>query len=61
MFTKLGFSLSQKRTKIVYKIDTGSDGNLMLSIIFRILFPRSMMVELNATINISVLLKTYNQ
>ena len=28
--------------------------------VFRILFPRSLMAELNATINKSILIKTYN-
>ena len=43
------------------KIVTGSDGNLMQFRVFRILFPRLTMAELNATINKSIVLKTYNQ
>ena len=43
------------------KIDAGSYENLMPFIVFRILFPRSYMAELNATINRSIVLTTYNQ
>ena len=50
-----------KRTKIAYKIETGSDGNLILFSIFTKLFPRSTIAELNAGVNRSIVLKTYNQ
>ena len=46
---------------MAYKIYTGSDLNLMPFIVFRIIFPRSMMEELNDTIDKSTVLKTYNQ
>ena len=61
IFTTLELSISFKMSKIVYKIDTGSDGNLMPFQILKILFPRSTMAELNATTNRSIMLKTYIQ
>ena len=61
IFTSLDSSTSQKRTKIVYKIDTGCNESLMLFRVFRILFPKSTMAEPNATINRTIVLKTYNQ
>ena len=45
----------------MYKIDTGSNGNLMSFRVFGILFPMSTMTELNTTINKSIGLKTYNE
>ena len=56
-FPKLESSASQGRAKIAYKIDTGSDGNLIPLWDFKILFTRSAMVELNATINRSTVHK----
>ena len=61
IFTKLESSTNQKRAEIAYKIDTGSDENIMPFRFFRILFPRSTMAELNATINRSIVLKAYIQ
>ena len=60
IITKLELNTSHKRAKIAYKIDIGSDGNLMLFQVFKILFPRSSMAELNSAINRSIVLKTYN-
>ena len=57
IFTKLELSTSQTRAKIAYEIDTGSDGNLMAFRVFRILFPRSTVVELNGTINKIIMFK----
>ena len=57
MFTKLESSTSQKRAKIAYNIDTGSDMNLMPFQMFKILLPSYTMVELNAT----TMLKIYDQ
>ena len=50
IFTELESPTGQKKVKIAYKIDTGSDGNLMLFWAFKIVFPRSSMAELNGTI-----------
>ena len=47
-----------KRTKIAYKVDIGSDRNLMMFRVLRILFHRSTMVEVNATINRTIVFKT---
>ena len=58
IYSKLEFSTSQNRAKTVYKTETGSDGNLNPFGVFRILFLRSTMVELNATINWSIVFKT---
>ena len=46
IFTKLELSTSQKGAKIVCRIDTGCDGNLMAFRVFRMLFLRSTMAEL---------------
>ena len=61
IFTKVESGASQKRAKIACKIDIDSDGDLMPFRVFRILFPRSTVLELNATINRSLVLKMYNQ
>ena len=61
IFATLESSTSQKRTKVVYRMDAGSDGNLMPFRVFRILFPRLTMAELNATINKLILVKTCNR
>ena len=61
IFTKLDSCTSQNRVAIAYKIDTGSDWNLMPFQICKMLFLRSTMADLNATIDRSILLKTYNQ
>ena len=45
----------------MYKIDTGDSGSLLPMGNVRILFPRSMMAELNATIKKAVACKRYNQ
>ena len=44
----------------VKSVVTVSDRNLMPFRVFRILIPRSGMVELNATINKSIVFKIYN-
>ena len=49
--TRLKSSTSQKRIKIVCKIDADSDRNFMLLRIFRIVFLRSTMVAFKCTIN----------
>ena len=61
IFTQLEVGTSLKNLIMAYKIDTSSDVNLMLFEVIRILFPRSTMVEFNATIKMSIVLKTHNQ
>ena len=39
IFTKLELSTSQKRAQIAYKIDTGSNSNLVPFKVSKILFP----------------------
>ena len=57
--TKLESNTSQNRVHITYKIDTGSDGNLMLFKVFKMLFPKSKLAALYITIQSYY--KTYNQ
>ena len=47
IFTRLEFSTSQKRARIVSKIGTGNNWNMMPFQIYKILFLRSTMMELN--------------
>ena len=42
---KLETRSSIESTTLEYKIDTGSSGNLMLANIFKILFPKTVIVE----------------
>ena len=50
IFTKVELSTrKKKRTWIMYKIETGSNGNLMPFKVLKILFPRSVIAELHAT------------
>ena len=58
--TKLESSTNQKRATFAYKIDIGDDMSFMPFRVFRILFPRSIMAELYATITRSLVLKMYN-
>ena len=46
---------------IPYKIDTGSDGNIMAWYIFKELFPRVTEAELTKTIKNHIKLKTYHK
>ena len=46
---------------ILYKIDTGSDGNIMPWHIFKTLFPRVTESQLMKTIKNHIKLKTYNK
>ena len=57
-FTRLEVT-EVKKNEIVYKIDTGSDENLMSFRIFRILFHRLIMSETDATINKLIVLKIH--
>ena len=49
IFTKLESSANQKSVKIANKIDTGSIRNVIPFRIFKIIFLRSTVVDLNAT------------
>ena len=49
-----------KKGCVKYRINSGSDGNLMPLKIFKTLFPKSTIEPLHATKN-SVVLKTHNQ
>ena len=49
IFTQLESTTSQRQTCIVYKVDTGAKGNLILLNIFKNLFPKSTMEELYTT------------
>ena len=46
---------------VPYKIDTGSDGNIMPLHMYKKLFPNITNVQLSTTKNKNVLLKTYNK
>ena len=44
-----------------YKVDTGSDGNIMPFYMYKQLFPRATVKQLAATKDTKIKLKTYNQ
>ena len=44
-----------------YKVDTGSDGNIMPLHFYKMLFPRATIEQLAAAKNKNVQLKTYNK
>ena len=54
-------SSSQNRAIIPYKIDTGSDGNIIQIHIFRAWFTKDTKEQLAATKTISILQQTYNK
>ena len=49
LFTKLKSSMSQRRTQIMYKINSGVDCNLMPLNIFKCIFPKSTVESLCST------------
>ena len=49
IFTELESSTSQRWIDVVYKVDTGADGNLRPLKIFKTLFPKSTGEELCST------------
>ena len=51
----------QSNIMATYKIDTGSDGNIMPLHMYKQLFPNTTNEQLAATKNKHVLLKTYNK
>ena len=59
--TKLDMHTGNNKLIILYKIDTGSDGNIMPCYIFKKLFPRVTEAELMKTIKNHIKLKTYNK
>ena len=58
---KLKTSAGINNVRESYKVDTGSDGNIMPLHIYKKLFPRITSEQLEATKNKSVQLKTYNK
>ena len=59
--TKLEMYIGNKNMVIQYKIDIGSDGNIMPWYIFKNLFPRVIKSQLVKTIKNHIKLKTYNK
>ena len=59
--TKLDMHAGNNKIKILYKIDTGSDCNIMSWYIFKKLFPRVTEAELAKTINSHIKLKMCNK
>ena len=55
---KLEMCASDSKLTVLYKIDTGSDGNIMPWYIFKKLFPKVMEAELKKTITKHIKLKT---
>ena len=51
ILTKLKTKSSQRKDTCKYKIDTGSDGNLMPIRMYKMLFPHTNINELNKAIN----------
>ena len=58
---KLDTHAGKNKVTILYKIDTGSDSNIMPWYIFKQLFPRVTEAELTKTIKNHIKLKTYNK
>ena len=54
-------SSNQARTTVLYKVDTGSEGNLMPLHIYKKLFPRATKENLAAMTNTNIQLKPYNR
>ena len=60
MHTELGCETSQKRSKQVFKIDMGADGNLMPITMFTKLYPRISLETLSKTVDKDITLYAYN-
>ena len=58
---KLDMHAGNNKITIQYKIDTGSDGNIMPWYLFKKLFPRVTKAELPKTIKNHIKLKMYNE
>ena len=60
MHTELGCETSQSKSKQVFKIDTGADGNLMPITMFMKLYPKINLETLAKTIDKGITLFAYN-
>ena len=60
MHTGLGCEMSQNRSKQVFKIDTGVDGNLMPITMFMKLYPKISLEALSKTVDKGITLYAYN-
>ena len=60
MHTELGCEMSQNRSKQVFKVDMGADGNLMPIIMFTKLYPKISLEMLAKTIDKGITLFAYN-
>ena len=60
MHTELGCETSQNRSKQVFQIDTGVDGNLMPITMFTKLYPKISLETLAKTIDKGITLFAYN-
>ena len=58
---KLDMCIGSNNMLIPYKIDTGSDGNIMLWYIFKKLFPRVTESQLTKTVKNHITLQMYNK
>ena len=58
---KLDLHAGNNKTTILYKVDTGSDGNIMPWYIFKKFFPRVTEAELTKSIKNHITLKMYNR
>ena len=57
---QLEMQVSDNALKVPYKVDTGSEGNLMLLYIFKKLFRNKSVEQLKRSIKSNIKLKTYN-
>ena len=60
MHTELGCEMSQNKSKQVFKVDTGADGNLMPITMFTKLYPKVSLETLAKTIDKGIILYAYN-
>ena len=60
MHTELGCEMSQNRSKQVFKMDTGVDGNLMPITMFMKLYPKTSLEALSKTVDRGITLYAYN-
>ena len=58
---ELEIHAGDKKLRVPYKIDTGSDGNIISGYIFKKLFPRVTEVKIKKTIKRHIKLKTHNK
>ena len=60
MQTELGCEMSQSKSKQVFKVDMGADGNLMPITVFMKLYPKISLETLVKTIDKGITLFVYN-